>query len=83
MCVTVYRVNLLIFDSRAEVHGEEVLNHISKFLLITTGDPLPITMVIEGLVALCECEVTDVGTLWGVLGGQHHSRTLLQDNRSV
>lgn len=76
-----YCVILVDFDSRAEVHGEEMLNHISKFLLVTAGDPLPIAMVIEGLVALCECEVTDVGTLWGVLGGQQHSRALLQDNR--
>ena len=60
-----------------------MLSHISKFLLVSTSNPLPVAMVIEGLVALCQCEVMDVGTLWGVLGGQHHSKTLVHDTRSV
>lgn len=61
-----------------------MLSHISKFLLNSTTNPLPVAMVIEGLVALCHSEVTDVATLWGVLGGSHHSQwKLVNDGRSA
>lgn len=73
----------MLLHSRAELHGEEMLSHISKLLSVDTGDPLHVVMAIEGLVALCQSEVMDVGTLWGVLDAQHYSRTLLQDTRSV
>ena len=69
---------------RAELHGEELLSHISKFLLNnTSSSPLPVAMVIEGLVALCRSEVTDVATLWGVMENPHHSQwKVVDDNRS-
>ena len=68
---------------RAEVHGEEMLKHISKFLLGSTSHALPIAMVIEGLVALCRGEVTDVATLWGVLDGPRHSQWKLVDDKRL
>ena len=72
------------FVSRAEVHGEQMLSNISKFLLNKESNPLPVAMVIDGLVALCRADVTDVATLWGVLSKPRHSHMkLVDDNRSV
>lgn len=69
---------------RAEVHGEDMLRHISRFLKDKSSNPLPVAMVIEGLVSLCQSEVTDVATLWGVLGSPHHSQwRVMDDNRLV
>ena len=63
------------------MHGEEMLKHISRFLLSSTNHPVPIAMAIEGLVALCRSEVTDVATLWGVLSSSQWK--VVDDGRYV
>ena len=66
------------------MHGEQMLSNISKFLLNSKSNPITVSMVIEGLVALCHADVTNVSTLWGVLSTSHHSHIkLVDDNRSV
>ena len=46
-----------------------MLSLISVVLSSGSHDPLPVAMVIEGLVSLCNAEVIDVVTLWGVIEG--------------
>ena len=63
---------------RAEQHGEEMLSLISRTLTSSYQDALQVAMATEGVVLLCEHEVVDVVTVWGVLGREGR---LASDNR--
>lgn len=53
---------------RAEQHGEQMLNLISRILSSHYHDALQVAMALEGVVSLCQHEVVDVVTVWTVLG---------------
>lgn len=53
---------------RAEQHGEQMLSLISRTLTSSYRDTLQVAMALEGVVSLCQHEVVDVVTVWGVLG---------------
>ena len=61
-------VGVVIIFHRAEQHGEQMLSLISRTLTSSYHDTLQVAMALEGVVLLCQHEVVDVVTVWGVLG---------------
>ena len=53
---------------RAEQHGEQMLSLLSRTLSSSYHDTIQVAMALEGVVLLCQHEVVDVVTVWGVLG---------------
>lgn len=45
-----------------------MLSLISRTLTSSYRDTLQVAMALEGVVSLCQHEVVDVVTVWGVLG---------------